>query len=128
MIVLDTHAWIWWINESDKLSDKAKIAIQQSDSVGVSAISCWEVAMLVSKERIGFSVDVQEWIEIALKRPKVKLLPITPEIAVRSTRLADNFHGDPSDRLIVATSLVHKSHLVSKDRKITDSRLVTVVW
>lgn len=128
MIVLDTHAWIWWINESDKLSDKAKIAIQQSDSVGVSAISCWEVAMLVSKERLGFSVDVQEWIEIALKRPKVKLLPITPEIAVRSTRLSGNFHGDPSDRLIVATSLMHKSHLVSKDRKITDSRLVTVVW
>lgn len=90
MIVLDTHAWIWWINESDKLSDKAKIAIQQSDS-GVSAISCWEVAMLVSKERLGFSVDVQEWIEIALKRPMVKLLPITPEIAVRSTRLIRQF-------------------------------------
>ena len=128
MIVLDTHAWIWWVNESERLSDTAQLTIQQTDRVGIAAISCWEVAMLVAKERIGFSVDVQIWIELALQRPRVELLPITPEIAVRSTRLPDGFHGDPADRLIVATSLVHKRHLVSKDRKITSSGAVNVVW
>ena len=55
MIILDTHAWIWWVNESKKLSDKAQAAIQQADSVGISAISCWEVAMLVGKERISIN-------------------------------------------------------------------------
>lgn len=84
--------------------------------------------MLVAKERIGFSIDVQIWIELALQRPHTDLLPITPEIAVLSTRLSDNFHGDPADRLIVATTLTYKSRLVSKDRKIVNSDLVTVVW
>lgn len=115
MIILDTHAWIWWVNESAKLTPKAKLAIEEADSIGISAISCWEVSMLVAKERIGFSMDVQVWIELALQRPRARLLPITPEIAVLSTRLPGSFHGDPSDRLIVATSLVHKAILITKD-------------
>ena len=60
VIILDSHAWIWWVNESDRLSKKAQDAIQETDKISVSAISCWEIAMLVAKERIGFSVDVQE--------------------------------------------------------------------
>lgn len=117
MIILDTHAWIWWTNESTKLAARAKETIEQSDSIGISAISCWELAMLVAKGRLGLSMDVQVWIELALQRPKIILLPLTPEIAVLSTRLPGDFHGDPADRLIVASSLVHKAALVSKDEK-----------
>lgn len=128
MIVLDTHAWVWWTNESTKLTPHAKERIQESDSVGVSAISCWELAMLVAKGRLGLSVDVQVWLDLALQRPKIVLLPLTPEIAVLSTRLPGDFHGDPADRLIVASSLVHKAALISKDEKIQQWGYIQVIW
>ena len=128
MIILDTHAWIWWTNESTNLSTTAMDAIDESNIIGIAAISCWEVAMLVSKGRIGFSMDVQIWIDLALQRPKVKLLPLTPEIAVLSTRLPGQFHGDPADRLIAASSLVHKAPLVSKDEKIQQWAYMNVIW
>ncbi|QNP29938.1 MULTISPECIES: type II toxin-antitoxin system VapC family toxin [Cylindrospermopsis] len=108
MIILDTHAWIWWITESKNLSVQATEAINKADIIGIAAISCWELAMLVAKNRIGLSMDVQIWINLALQHPKIQLLALTPEIAVLSTRLPGNFHGDPADRLIVASSLVHQ--------------------
>ncbi len=128
MMVLDTHAWIWWISESDKLSKRAQESIQTSNFLGIPAISCWEVAMLVSKQRLELSMDVQAWINLALQRPKLKLLPLTPEISVLSTRLPGNFHGDPADRLIVATSLVCDASLISKDEKIRTWPYLDVIW
>jgi PIN domain nuclease of toxin-antitoxin system len=128
MIVLDTHAWLWWTNESPQLSDVAQIAIAQTDSIGVSVMSCWELAMLVSKSRIGLSMDVEVWINLALQRPQVRLIPLTPQIAVLSTRLPGEFHGDPADRLIVATSLTAQAPLISKDRKIQDWGYLQVIW
>ncbi|PZV09909.1 MAG: PIN domain nuclease [Leptolyngbya sp.] len=128
MIVLDTHAWIWWTNESTSLSQKALDAIEQTDLIGIPAISCWELAMLVSKGRVGLSMDVQVWIETSLQRPNVTLLTLTPQIAVLSTQLPGGFHGDPADRLIVASSLVHQSPLVSKDEKIQQWGHLQVIW
>jgi PIN domain nuclease of toxin-antitoxin system len=128
MIILDTHAWIWWTNESIKLTPRAKERIQQTDLIGISAISCWELAMLVAKGRLGLSMDVQIWLDLALQRPNMILLPITPEIAVLSTRLPGDFHGDPADRLIVASSLVQKAALVSKDEKIQKYSHLEVIW
>ena len=115
MIILDTHFWFWWLLESPKLSTQSAEAIAINTEIGISAISCWELAMLLSKNRIMLSMDVQIWLNLALQHPKVILLPLSPEIAVLSTRLPGEFHGDPADRLIVASSLVHKVSLVSKD-------------
>ncbi|MFQ5649947.1 MAG: type II toxin-antitoxin system VapC family toxin [bacterium] len=128
MILLDTHAWIWWVNEDERLSSRAHEIISHDDSVGVSVISCWEVAMLVAKQRIGFMIDVQDWIEQALARPKLRLLQLTPKIIVSSTRLPGNFAGDPADCMIVATCLHHGVSLVSKDRKVQGYRQVNVIW
>ncbi len=128
MIILDTHVWIWWITESENLSVQATEAINKADIIGIAAISCWELAMLVAKNRIGLSMDVQIWINIALQHPKTQLLALTPEIAVLSTRLPGNFHGDPADRLIVASSLVHKAQLISKDDKIKQWGYAQVIW
>lgn len=128
MIILDTHAWIWWITESENLSVQATEAINKADIIGIAAISCWELAMLVAKNRIGLSMDVQIWINLALQHPKIQLLALTPEIAVLSTRLPGNFHGDPADRLIVASSLVHKAQLISKDDKIKQWGYLQVIW
>ncbi|MEE6161748.1 type II toxin-antitoxin system VapC family toxin [Cylindrospermopsis raciborskii DSH] len=96
------------MTESKNLSVQATEAINKADIIGIAAISCWELAMLVAKNRIGLSMDVQIWINLALQHPKIQLLALTPEIAVLSTRLPGNFHGDPADRLIVASSLVHQ--------------------
>jgi PIN domain nuclease of toxin-antitoxin system len=84
--------------------------------------------MLVAKSRIGLSMDVEVWLDLALHRPKVKLLPLTPGIAVLSTQLPGDFHGDPADGLIVATSLIHQASLISKDRKIHNWGYVEVIW
>lgn len=84
--------------------------------------------MLVAKKRVGLSMDVAVWIDLALQRPKVKLLPLTPEIAVLSTRLPGDFHGDPADRLIVASSLAAGAPLVTKDRAITDWGYLSIRW
>ncbi len=129
MIVLDTHVWFYWINDSiDQLSKKALAAIQSKDTLGISVISCWEIAMLVAKERLRLSIDVQLWIDQALKYPGVKLINMSPEIAVLSTRLPGNFHNDPADRMIVATCMQTHSPLVSKDTKIHSWGNINIIW
>lgn len=128
MIILDTHVWIWWSNESRKLSDKAREAIQEADAVGIPAIACWELAMLVSKNKLQLAMDVQIWIEIALQRKKVCLLPLSPEISVLSTRLPGVLHGDPADRLIATTSLAYNIPLLSADDKIQNWGYIKIIW
>ncbi len=128
MIVLDTQTWIWWMTESSALPAAARRRIDEADRIAVPAICCWELAMLVAKQRIGLSMDVEVWIDLALQRPKVELLPLTPAIAVLSTRLPGDFHGDPADRLIVASSLSSSAPLVTRDQKITDWGFVRVYW
>jgi PIN domain nuclease of toxin-antitoxin system len=83
--------------------------------------------MLVEKGRIGFKQDVAEWVDLALQRPKVILLYFEPKTAVLAARLKD-FHGDPADRFLVATCLVHNIPLVTKDQKIHDWQQIEVIW
>jgi len=126
--VLDTHAWIWWAGASKKLSAKARRQIDESAKLGVSAISCWEVAMLVAKGRLELDRDVLTWIDQALALPRVELLPLTPRIAVGSVALGDDFQGDPADRIIVATARELDAKLVTRDGPIRDSKKVECVW
>jgi len=128
VIILDTHAWIWWTTDSSNLSEKASKAIKNASSIGIPAICCWEIAMLAAKKRIGLSMDVQVWIDLALQKNRVQIVPLSPEIAVLSSRLPGEFHGDPADRLIVATSLALKAPLVSKDCKISSCGFVRTIW
>lgn len=129
MTILDTHAWFFWVNDNlNEFSNVALKTILSEKILGVSIISCWEIAMLVAKERLKLNIDVQLWINQALKYPGIKLLSLKPEIAVLSTRLPGNFHGDPADRIIAATCLYHKSSLISKDRKIQAWGSVNVIW
>ena len=119
MIILDTHIWFQYINDGpENLSDEIRTAIRDSDVLGVSIISCWEIAMLVSKQRLRFSIDVQDWISKALKYKGIKLIELTPEIAVLSSRLPGDFHKDPADRIIVASSIKLGSPLCTHDQKI----------
>lgn len=129
MIVLDTHIWIWWVHGDDSLTPAQLAAIEanETDAVGVSAITCWEVAKLVERGRLVLSLPVAEWLAEALAYPGVRLLPLTPEIAVESTRLPGAFHRDPADQIIVATARVHECPLLSSDNKVVNYPHATII-
>lgn len=121
MIILDTHIWFYYINTGiESLSENIRNAIREHDMLGISIISCWEIAMLVSKERIKLNIDVQDWIMTALSYKGFKLIDLTPEIAVLSTRLPGIIHKDPADRIIIASCHHHKVALCTYDQKIID--------
>jgi len=120
MIVLDTHIWVWWVHGDDKLPPEYKAFIQDNESagLGISAISCWEVAKLVEYKRLSLPIAVGEWLDQALAYPGMRLLDLTPRIAVESTQLPGEFHRDPADQIIVATARVYACPLVTLDGKI----------
>lgn len=120
MILLDTHVWVWWVNESSMVSKDMLRIIQehQGDGLGVSIISCWEVAKLVERGRLELTMPVERWIEQALAYPEVELLQLTPRIAVESTQLPGEFHRDPADQMLVATARVHDIPLLTADNKL----------
>ena len=126
MIVLDTHTWIWLNDDAKRLSKDAHKAIRQESELGVSAFSLWEVAMLCQCGRIKLDRPLQAWLENACSLTGIRILPLTIPIATRVAQL--NIHGDPADRVIVATALVHKCRLVTIDENIQESALVETVW
>ena len=78
MKILDTHIWVWSIDRNPKLTKNYVEAIQQDETsgLGVSVISCWEVAKLVELGRLQFSISVEDWIEAALNYPNIRLLEL----------------------------------------------------
>jgi PIN domain nuclease of toxin-antitoxin system len=87
-------------------------------SLQVSAISVWEIALLESKGRITFNEECRLWVQRALAAPGIALAPLTPDIAIESTRLPSTFHGDPADRIIAATARACGGTLVTADKAI----------
>lgn len=122
MILLDTHIWVWWVNESVELPAFMRQVIHENEEngLGVSIISCWEVAKLVERGRLQLSIPVEQWIEQALMLPSVELLELTPRIAVESTQLPGEFHRDPADQMIVATARVYDIPLLTADSKLIE--------
>jgi PIN domain nuclease of toxin-antitoxin system len=119
VIVLDTHAWVWWADGGAQLPPdyRALIQAEGANGLGVCAISCWEVAKLVERGRLQLAIPVGLWLAQALQPPAV-LLPLSPEVAVESTQLPGAFHRDPADQLIVVTARVYDCPLVTLDRLI----------
>ncbi|MGH7563255.1 MAG: type II toxin-antitoxin system VapC family toxin [Gemmatimonadota bacterium] len=121
-MILDTHIWIWVVDgKKGQLSADAIREIEASSQRGevlVSAISVWEVATLEVKGRISLSRPVEEWVQLALRAPGTRLVGLTPEIAIESTRLPDDPHGDPADRILMASARVMGVPLASRDERI----------
>lgn len=129
MIVLDTHAWVWWVDAPERLSRRAATVIGDADEVGVSAISCWELGMLTVARRIALDMEIGVWVRRALAEPRERLLPIDAEIALGASRLrADGFRSDSADLLIAATTLHHDATLVTRDRRLRGARGLRTVW
>jgi PIN domain nuclease of toxin-antitoxin system len=117
MILLDTQALIWWIEESGHLSARAAAAIEGRGPALVSPISFWELAVLVDRGRVSVDRDLSRWCQDLLTSATVEVATLTPFAAVAAARLPE-FHGDPADRLIYATARELGVTLVSKDTKI----------
>jgi PIN domain nuclease of toxin-antitoxin system len=130
MTVLDTHIWVWWVNGSPELSPGKRqiLASRQTDGLGVSVISCWEIAKLVEKGRLALAVPVGQWIDQALAYPGLALLPLDPRIAVASTQLPSPFHNDPADQIITATAREMDCPLATEDGKMLAYPHVKLVW
>jgi len=96
------------------------IQANEADVIGVSAISLWEIAKLVELGRLELNVPLEKWFEQALDYPGIRVIELTSEIAVESTRLPGEFHRDPADQIIVATARILKCALVTSDERILD--------
>ncbi len=131
MITLDTHALIWWLNGDKSLSGTALKAINnamKSGCIYVSAISAWEIAMLIRADRLVMAMPLNEWIEKIEKLPFIKFVPVSNEIALDSVNLPGEFHKDPADRIIVSTARINNSTLITSDKKILSYPHVKTRW
>lgn len=119
MIVLDTHIWVWWVQNDSRLNQQQRQWLQdyEPDGLGVSILSCWEVAKLVEKNRLILPLAIDKWLEVALAYPGVQLLNLSLLIVIDSTQLS-GFHSDPFDQLIVATARFYNCPLLTVDAKI----------
>lgn len=117
MIVLDTHIWIWWINNDyQSLGSIRQEQIASAETIAVSAISCFEIAWLERHRRISLPCQPSEWFEKALSDSGIELLLLTPVIAIRAVNMPEH-HSDPQDRIIIATAVEHNAKLMSSDGK-----------
>jgi PIN domain nuclease of toxin-antitoxin system len=127
-LLLDTHVWIWLsIEHNTSLSRRAKKAIDSASQKWISAISCWELAKLAEKKRIGFSIPTLTWIRRSLNEYEIRIADLSPEIAVESTLLR-GFHKDPADQIIVATSRILGLSLLTSDEQILRFPDVDSIW
>ena len=129
MILLDTHVVAWAANDSKELSRNAVSAIRRSRRGGglaVSAITVWELALLVARGKVQVYGSVETSLRLLLE--DVTILPITPEIAALATQFPDNYPRDPGDRLIGATARAEGLALITRDEKIRRSPLLKTVW
>jgi len=127
-ILLDTHVWIWAsVEDRISLSPRARRVIREAKRKWISAISYWELAKLVERKRIGFSMPILSWITRSLNEMDISIADLSPEIAVESTQLK-GFHKDPADQIIVATCRVLGIPLLTSDRRILDFPDIKTIW
>lgn len=122
-MLLDTHTLIWMVEDHPRLGSETAKALNRAareDRIAVSAITPWEIALLVSKKRIDLQQDPLEWVNAALSLPGMHLVPLEPGIAVTSTRLPFEMHADPADRILVATARHLGATLVTADHALLD--------
>jgi len=131
MIVLDTHAWIWWVSSPEYLSETAKQIIDEAateKNVFISSISTWEIAILVSRGRLKLTMSPADWVAASEALPFFDFVPVSNSLALKSVQLPGILHNDPADRIIIATAVSLGATLVTKDEKIRNYPHVKTVW
>jgi len=131
VIVLDTHAWIWFVNDPRQLSKRARKAIAEAmptRSIYISSISAWEVALLAATGRVELTIDAQDWIAKSEALPFFNFVPVDNAIFLRSVFLPGPLHADPADRVIIATAVMKGFPVITKDEKIRKYSRVKSIW
>lgn len=133
MILLDTHALLWWQAGGKRLSSAARRAIDSADSILVSPVSCWEVGLLVAKGRVRLDRDPSVWVQDFLEADRVAVANLTVTAAVAAARLPDDgFPGDPADCFLYATARERDVPLVTKDERLRrharERRDLRIIW
>ena len=133
MILLDTHVLLWWQAGGDRLSATARRTIAAAAMILVSPVSFWEIALLVTKGRIGLDRDPSVWVQDFLQTDRVEVAELTPTAAVAAARLPlSGFPGDPADGFLYATARERDVPFLSKDERIRaharSVRDLRVIW
>jgi PIN domain nuclease of toxin-antitoxin system len=121
LILLDTQILIWFTQGDVRLGETARRIVSDeasNDEVVVSPISFWETSMLVWKSRLSLGLDALEWATAVLRQSAIRMEPISPVIAIDAGQLPGDIHGDPADRLIIATARSLSCPVLTTDRKI----------
>ncbi len=128
-VLLDTHIWLWWLLGSDRLSAQERLALDRLASraaLRLAAVSLWEAQMLHAKRRLTLDRPFHNWIRDAAAAGVIEIAPLDVEVVIALDALPVSFHGDPADRLIVATARAHRFSLATHDRAIRRSRVATL--
>ena len=130
-LLLDTHVLLWWLLDRGDLSPRQVQTLAHEEASGaalaISAMTLWEIAKLVERGRVDLQQSPDAFMDELERSPRLAILPITPRIALESTRLGPAFHRDPADQLIVATARVHGLGLVTADERIRRSGVVALI-
>ena len=120
MILVDTHVLVWWQCSSARLAERHLALLRKHEREGilVSAISFWEIALLVSKRRLDLKSPMSEWAAKVMADPTLEVIPASPQVLIESTCLPGVFHPDPADRIIVATAREYDLELLTADARV----------
>jgi len=124
LLLLDTHVWLWFaLGDAERLAAPVRkkiVAATHGGKLAVSAISVWEIGMLEAKGRIVLGMPCEKWVATALALLGLRLIGLEPEIAVASSRLPGEMHGDPADRILAATAREHDAVLATADERLVE--------
>ncbi len=123
VILLDTHVLLWLADDDARLGEQARDAVKEaaaSRAIVVSAISFWEIGLLMEKQRISMSLPLADFAALVGKMRGIKVVPVNSRIAVESGNLPAGLHGDPGDRLIAATARALACSLLTSDTKLLE--------
>ena len=130
-LLLDTHVWLWWLLGQPELPARERAALDAMCATGappgLAAISIWEAQMLAAKGRLELDAPLALWLPVAAAPETVQLLPLDVDVVLALDSLPTGFHGDPADRIIVATARTHGLALATRDGNIRRSR-TTKLW
>lgn len=132
MILLDTHALVWWVSDPGQIPVKARrrieAVVESGDGLAVSSISVWEIAMLVSRERLKLTLPLDVWLASLEALPHLRFVAVSSQVAVRAVGLEKLASRDPADRMIVATAMILGATLVTADRRLRSYGAINSVW
>jgi PIN domain nuclease of toxin-antitoxin system len=127
VIVLDTHVWIWWVDDHPRLNRAVRDRIDRENDVRISAISLLEIATAATLNRLVLKPSTRYWLQVAQAAEQIRIEPLSDDVCLESVSLPGEFHRDPADRLIVALARTLNVPLITADQRILSYPSVTTI-